>query len=308
MDKQLTQAKIGSNGNLLDSKTKLDQDYVFVPDLDPNVDPDTQKLFEAILALGILYSKQTETSPVKLYGLGKPVFISKEHACKILNIDEQGKDLPKKNMTGKSSVTSQKNIYFKKCPNYMDGPQLFLTEQAVYQMSLLLGGGIITPTRFLVFEFPEKEKIMVQASLSVEGEHLGDILSLPGLMKGLERSMGQEKFKQELPFLLKQNYYTEWLLQQHIKAEADIPFERKLDLLTDAIYQLPSDERPKEFVNVGVKTKLKDAIKDHVNDTEILPVVALMMKYRQQVKNLHFGDLLRIPNAFKAGSSIISQF
>ena len=110
-------------------------------------DFETQKLLLEILKLA--EPKRLDVAQARVLGLFQPFYISIANARKILSQNERG-ILEKNNIYGNNPVSRIGNVYYKQ------NPERFLTEQAVYQMSLLLGGGIITPSRLILVEIPNE--------------------------------------------------------------------------------------------------------------------------------------------------------
>lgn len=269
----------------------------------------SQALLDAILALNMLKDKKSDPESVILHGLGEPRYISIENAKRWLSLDATGTKNTKENLAGGSAVTHLGDVYFKFCPSYVESPRLYLTEQAVYQMSLLLGGDIIAPTRFLVFEFPPDangivKKYMLQASLAIKGLDLEDLLGLPGTVKSLQNALGDAKFKQDFEALLKHDYYAEWLSKKGVNPTLD--WEKQCLLLANELYLLSLQDRPKEFQD-GSLTKDQihrmilgnrelQGAKSRSDRSEvgiILPILALLSKY-PKVSTWCLGDLLAV--------------
>ncbi len=258
----------------------------------------TKVLIDAKFELGILKDKKSNIESVTIYGLGEPRYISIENAKRLLSLDADGIKHNKENVAGGSAVTRLGKVYFKFCPSYeTDGPRMYLTEQAVYQMSLLLGGEIISPTRFLVLEFPLDtnnvvKKYMLQASLAIEGIHLEDLLSLPKLIKDLLNALGDTRLKQDFPALLQRSYYQEWLNEKGI--DPKLTWKEQCEWLAHEIYNLRLSERPSEYKN---ESWTKNLIAKNISENKtlqaaslpsaeskgvtLLPILALMSKYKE---------------------------
>jgi HEAT repeat protein len=259
-------------------------------DLFNNIDLDSEKLYEEILRLA--EPKAAEGTQARVQGLGQPFYISLENAREILSQNEKGFE-EKTNEYGNSPVREVGNVYYK------GKPPRFLTEQAVYQMSLLLGGGVLTPTRLLMIEMPGQERRTVQASLAVQGENLEHILHLPGGIKYLSEEWGVERLQQEFPVLLKGSYITDWLSKT--KYELTMPFEEQVELLVDKIFDLPRMEWPLEFRNTELtreQLKLK-IVALGIGKAPILGALALSARYPGLISKMKLTDFLCIPDLFK---------
>jgi HEAT repeat protein len=270
---------------VVESESKIAQDQAF-----SNLAPDSKKLQEEILSLA--EPKGPEGTQAKVQGLGEPFYISIENARKILSQNEKGL-VEKDNIYGNNPVSKVGDVYYKLNPEY------FLTEQAVYQISLLLGGGILSPTRLLIIEIPGKESVPVQASLAVQGENLESILRLPGGIEGLKKKLGAERFHQDFPILLKELYLTDWLANKGY--DLTMPWEAQLKLLTDRIFALRLRERPINFQDPNLTYELleKKLLESRLKGAPILATLALMTRYPELSHGIDFGDLLHIPNLFK---------
>ncbi len=252
-------------------------------------DFETQKLLLEILKLA--EPKRLDVAQARVLGLFQPFYISIANARKILSQNERG-ILEKNNIYGNNPVSRIGNVYYKQ------NPERFLTEQAVYQMSLLLGGGIITPSRLILVEIPNEDKITVQASLAVEGENLEDVLYLPGGIASLKQRLGTERFIHDFPGLLKGHYLSDWLAKR--KLDMKMTCEAQLQLLADTLFALPIPERPLDFKDPKLtRANLeKKLFESRLKGAPILATLALMACYPSLVPGMHLADLLHLPDLF----------
>ncbi len=266
-------------------------------------DPETRKLYSGILALAV--PKQSNIPQAKVFGLGEPFYISVENARLMLSQDEHGNTI-KSNELGSSSVTSitineklnETTLYFKTTHSLLCGG--FLIEQAVYQMSLLLGGGVIAPTRLLIIEMPNNKKHTVQVSLGIKGEHLKDIVNLATGLAMLESTLGSELFAEDFIALLEGKYYQEWLRKTGYE-ENKLTKEKLDEIFIKTITELPVRERPLEFQNITAAKIKQEVLGINLKKHEVLPMLAFMSfmkKYPNFSGSIHLADLLRLLGIF----------
>ena len=295
--------EIKSHREVVERKKEVEHRINYNSSLDP-LDEGSKRLVKELLELGVLRDQQKRTAEdvAVLHGLEQPYYLTLAHARKLLSQDEAGNDI-KENIHGNNQVVvfpSKESpiVYFKR------NPENYLTEQAVYQMNLLLGGGLVAPTRLLRIDIPKQDKILqqnkflLQASLAVEGEDLEDILCLPSSIIFLKKRLG-ERFLQELPKLLDGTYYQEWLREQGF--DNKIELEKQILLLVNTLDNLPPLQRPIEFRDIGLtKSAIESIIKDNkaLRGAAILPTLALVEKYPEVIREVHLGDLLRFPKLF----------
>lgn len=225
---------------------------------------------------------------VTMYGLQTPRYLSLAAARRLLSQDVQGHDC-KTNVQGNNVVVRVGDVFFKRNPDYA------LTEQAVYQLSELLGGEVIAPSRLLFLQMPEG-LIPLQASLAVEGIGLDDLLKIPGGMLLLQTLL-KEQLLQELPSLLDNSYLNDWL-SQHPGYSLASPWEEQCTVLLDELLKLPSGQRPQEL-RQGERWKLEKELREGsaLKGKALLPVLALLERY-PDLKDECLSDLVHLPSSF----------
>lgn len=253
-----------------------------------SLDEGSKQLVKVLLELGILREqpKKTAEDVAVLQGLDQPYYLSIANARKLLSQDAAGKG-SKENTYGNNYVVclpskDDPKVYFK-CSHVGSHfiQEYFLTEQAVYQMSLLLGGGIIAPTRLLVIDIPGELRHTVQASLAIKGISLENILALPGLIN-MVKGLGKEKFEKEFSSLIDGNYYKNWL--DKTKIDAKLEFEAQCLLLADKILALSSDKRPldcqdKKLTRELLKNKIEATKGLKSTQNSVLETLAIISQY-----------------------------
>jgi ankyrin repeat protein len=291
-DKYREEYKNSNSKNIKKRKDKKEHSQIqeiLTNELFPSLDPDSKKLYEEILCLA--EPKGVEGTQARVQGLKEPFHISIANARKILSQDAKGV-IEKRNQYGHNLVSKVGNVY------YTGNSERFLTEQAVYQISLLLGGGILSPTRLLIIEIPGEERIPIQASLAVQGENLENILRLPSGIAGLKEKLGTERFQQEFPLLLEELYLTDWLSNKGY--DLGMSWERQLKLLSETVVALSLPERPKNFQDPKLTQEhLENELFYNLKGAPILATLALMVRYPELTRGIDFGDLLHIPELFK---------
>jgi HEAT repeat protein len=261
-------------------------------------DSGTEELIKAIQSLA---EKECSDVPqAVIYGLKQPFYLSIAKASKILSLTEEQflsenpDDITpqRANNAGNNYVARLGNVFFKR--NKKD-PGYFLYEQAVYQASVLLGGGIVAPTRMLVVETPNKSRMIVQAGLAIGGENLEDVLCLPEVIANLAKLT--TTFKQDFAELLNERYLQTWLARHRHDPNMSLAAQQKL--FVDTLYLLPRDKRPLEFkdsLSMEAMAKDLDAV---LKIRPILPTLALMEKYPEMVGKVDLAFLLHIPIVLK---------
>lgn len=226
---------------------------------------------------------------IALYGLSEVRYISIDEAYKWLSQDPKGQDI-KTNILGNSLVVNIGNIFFKRDPEYP------LIEQAVYQLSELLGGEIITPSRLLFLQMPDGLRPL-QASLAVEGIGLDDLLRVPTAV-GFLQTMLQEKFFTELPRLLDGTYLKDWLVQ-HPKYSLEMPWDVECGIFLDELLCLPPQQRPIEL-RISERDRLEKELHEGraLKGKSLLSLLALLERY-PKLKDEHVSDLVHLPIVFR---------
>jgi HEAT repeat protein len=261
-------------------------------------DSGTEELIRAIQSLA--EKERSDVPQAVIYGLKQPFHLSIAKASKILSLTEQEfllenpeNVIPQRgNNTGTNYVTKLNNIFFKRNER---GSGYFLREQAVYQASLLLGGGIVAPTRMLVIETPNKSKMIVQAGFAIGGENLEDVLCLPEVMANLGKLI--DAFRKDFPDLVNERYLHSWLIQQGHDSNMPLPQQKKL--FVETLYSLPRNKRPLEFKESFSMEAITKDLQGILKSRPILPTLALMAKYPEMVGKVDLAFLLHVPIILK---------
>ncbi|HXH55158.1 MAG TPA: hypothetical protein VNK03_05395, partial [Gammaproteobacteria bacterium] len=250
------------------------------------------RLLVSIKAIpGLMELKDSAEPDAILYGLDKPYGLSLETArCMLCKI----------NTTGNSRVGRVNNVFFKQ------GAEYSLVEQAVYQLSRLLGEELVTPTRLLFLKIPDEDTYALQASLGVgvdlEAIDLDALCQIPEAIAMLKMDLGETPFAQDFPTLLSNDYYQTWL--NHSGLVPDMPFEKQLSFFIETLMTLPEGHWPvglKELYNPPESQvkRLRSALFEAFQDKKApLRVLALLERYPVLNKN-HLNDLIACTEAFE---------
>ena len=294
-----------------DLEVKRDSETALLEEIPVIIDQGELNLQKAIIATssGFL-SNEFAQAQAMLYGLDKPYSIPISVARAMLSQDEQGRDI-KQNNQGRSLVVKIGDVYFKRNPSYP------LVEQAVYQASLLLGGGIITPTRLLFIKVPEGV-FPIQASLAVNGISFDKLLRIPGGICGLKSILGEAVLLQDLKVLISEAYCSQWLAKEGYTSE--MPWEKQCDKLLDALFKLPRDQAPLEFQEAydkyGFPLTEDHCIKFAKNIREgsafigrpLLPLLALLERYPKLGATDYLSNLIFLVEVFQSLKIMFPNF
>lgn len=244
-----------------------------------------------------LSSKKNSTPQAILYGLGEPRYINLKQARLMLSQNEEGQDV-RTNVYGNNLVSHLGNVFFKRNVDYP------LIEQAVYQMSRMLGGGIVTPSRLLILEIPlgkgKTEKIPIQASLAVEGVSLEDILRIPSSIAGLKKILGEGRFLKVFSSFVTGIYFESWLKKGSVSK--DLSWEQQCSHLLDMLYQLPKEKWPIELKEGNPsRVKVERAMLENrgLRSQSLFPLIALIESYPELCDNQYLSDLSFFPKLFQ---------
>lgn len=249
---------------------------------------DADRLEDQLLNLTQANPPKDDKPYVVVQGLAKPRYLSLNEARRLLSQESDGQTV-KTNVQGNNPVVRIGDVFFKRNPEYA------LVEQAVYQLSELLGGGIITPSRLLFLQMPEG-LMAVQASLAVEGIGLDDLLRIPTLIERLQALL-KDKLISELPLLLNHTYLNDWL-SENPEYTIDLPWERQCCILLDTLIALPPHQRPLELQK-GDRFVLEKALREGsaLRGKHLLPILALLKRY-PDLSNEYLSDLAHLPTLF----------
>lgn len=208
-----------------------------------------------------------------VYGLEKPRVLKNEIAQALMSINTESiqveKDLSIKTISrGQNRVNKCGKVFYK------SGTQYSFIEQAVRQLSILIGGDIIAPTQLLIFKNVIKQSIdkfdrdfnkigegiqlnenlvPIQASLEIKGPSLDEILFIPLIINKLKNIMGDKKAIEALNLLLsfgEEKSFNEWLLIE--KLDKNTSWEEQCKILIEYLSTLSSDKWPNE-INLDIK-------------------------------------------------------
>lgn len=275
-----------------------------------------QELISGIQGIGKQADK-INLGMVSIYGLKSPLCVDKLKALALLSIDEKG-DASRTVNSGNGLVSTWGNVYFKRDP--IDS----FFEQAVYQLSALLGGDIITPTKLLLVHAPELPAIdlsPVQASLAVtssfdneksEAPSLEEVLFVPIAFRKLtEIFRTEDKCIKGLEIFLELGNIKsleEWQKTQEIPNA--ISREEQCKLLLDRLLKLPKEQRPTDLrIDLKRDDERKKVIKLMTESKALRGNIFLLLRWALEkdlsglIENITLVELmnyLRLPSTLKA--------
>lgn len=242
----------------------------------------------------------SESETATLHGFGEPQPLNIEKARNMLSIDDYG-NFSRKNVCGNSLVTKLGNVFFKR------DPQHHLQEQAIYQLSLCLGGGIVTPSKLLIIELPGKEGILekhaVQASLAVDGVGLDDLLRIPKGISKLKKLFNKNKLYQELPNLLSEKYYNNWTKQN--STLLDLSWEEQCDHFLEYFDWKTRNEMPPEFTDGSLSPKdIKKRLLENRDLKGVLFHLIALMEAYPEFRGQALNEIFFFPTLFQVLSRL----
>lgn len=273
-------------------------------------DKQAECLIDAIKSMPDMTPLSHNSEPAAiLYGLEKPYGISLKMAATMLR---------KINPTGNSLVGRVGKVFYKQ------NPEFSLVEQAVYQLSRLLGEKVVTPTRLLFLEICGKENqeilqaslgaqqqvlemYALQASLGVgldagiEALDLDELCQIPEVIAALRQDLGERQFLEDFPVLLSNDYYKNWLMNQAYSIDMSITEQQ--NVLAKWFLSLTADRWPiglRECYDLPGKpsllqTRLKEAFEAKKAP---LRIMALLERYPILSKN-HLNHLIILCDALE---------